>query len=134
MDLAAFFDEIFQVLDAAGIGLVVPVDGPGVHGDVPAPYTQLPDITYCEPGPGLHRIPDLGLMVVFGPANNATVFRLALEYASPAGAKSVRQALEAHTWVTVGTVFVKSAEPSTEILRGANPALAYTFHIDVTGA
>lgn len=133
MDLAAFFDEIFAVLDAAAIGLNIPDEGGGVRAGVPAPFVELPRIVYGEPGPGLDRISELGITVIFGPANNANVFRLALEYASPGGAKSIPAALRAHTWTTVGTVYVRDAEPSTETLQGANPAIAYTFHLDITG-
>lgn len=133
MNLVAFYDEIFDVLDAAGIGLTVPGDGPGVRATPPAPYIQLPALSYQEPGPGLHRIPDLELAIVFGPANNSTVFRTALAYASPSGPLSVRQALHAHVWTSVGTVYVTGAEPFLEALQDANPSIAYTFTIDVTG-
>lgn len=131
--LAAVMDEIFTVLDAAGIGLNVPGEGSGVRARPPAPYVELPTINYQEPGPGLHRIPDLGLTVVFGQANNAKVFRTALEYASPAGPKSVRAALHAHHWTSCGTLFVLSAEPGIEVVQGSNPAITYTFKIQITG-
>lgn len=133
MDLSAFFDEVFSVLDAAAIGLNIPGEGGGVRAGVPAPFVELPMITYGEPGPGLDRLTDLGITVVFGPANNAEVFRLALRYASPGGALSIPAALRAATWTTVGTVFVKNAEPTTEIVQGAGPSIAYTFHLDITG-
>jgi hypothetical protein len=134
MNLALLFDEIFTVLDAAAIGLNVPTDGHGVRGGPPAPYVELPMITYGEGGPGLDRITDCGLLVVFGPANNPIVFRLALEYASTTGTNSIKAALEAHHWTHCGTLFVRSAEPTMETVTGNNPAIAYTFHIDVTGA
>lgn len=126
-------DELFGVLDAADIGLNVPGDGPGVRGGLPAPYVELPEITYGESGPGLDRLTDLSLMIIFGPADNANVFELALQHASSGGPKSIKVLLEQHAWTTCGTFFVKSAEPSIETERGNNPALAYTFHIDVTG-
>lgn len=131
--LADLMDEIFAVLDAAGIGLVVPAEGSGVRARPPAPYMELPNILYQEPGPGLSRIPELGLTIIFGPANNSKVFRTALEYASPAGPKSVRAALHAHHWTKCGTLFVLSAEPGIEMIQGKNPALAYTFKIQITG-
>lgn len=133
MDLVAFFDEVFEVLDAAAIGLNVPSDKGGTRAGPPAPYVELPEITYQEPGPGLDRIKDLSVTVIFGPANNSKVFRQALAYASPGGSLSIPAALRAHTWVSCGTVFVKSAEPSTEDVQGNNPAIAYTFHLDITG-
>lgn len=133
MDLGALMDEIFATLDAAGIGLHVPGEGSGVRARPPSPYIELPEIIYGEPGPGLDRITDLGITVIFGPANNAKVFRTALAYASPGGALSIPAALRAHAWVSCGTVFVKSAEPSIETVQGSNPAIAYTFHLDVTG-
>ncbi len=131
--LADVVDEIFTVLDAAAIGLHVPGEGSGVRARPPAPYVELPTIQYQQPGPGQHRIDDLGLTIIFGPANNATVFRKALEYASPSGPKSVRAALHAHDWTTCGTLFVTSAEPGVEIVQGQNPALSYTFKIQITG-
>lgn len=133
MDLVAFFDEVFTALDAADIGLIVPSDKGGTRAGPPSPYVELPEITYGEPGPGLDRIKDLSITVIFGPANNAQIFRLALAYASPGGTKSIPAALRAHTWESCGTVFVKSAEPSIEDVQGRNPAIAYTFHLDITG-
>lgn len=133
MNLVTFFDEIFDVLEAAGIGLTIPDDGPGVRASPPAPYVQLPTLAYQDPGPGLHRIPDLELSIVFGQANNTQVFRTALAYASPAGPLSVRAALHAHDWVSVGTVYVTGADPFLEALAAGNPLIAYTFHLDVTG-
>jgi hypothetical protein len=134
MILPDLLDEIFEVLDAADIGLHVPGDGPGVHGSVPAPYMELPDVTYGAGGPGLDRIEDLGLTIVFGPANNSHVFRTALAYASTTGALSITAAFRAHHWTSCGTLRVGRAEPTIESLLGANPALAYTFHLDITGA
>jgi hypothetical protein len=133
MNLADFVDEVFQVLAAADIGLNVPGDGPAVRGTPPAPYLELPAITYGEPGPGLHRITDLALTVVVGPANNPVVARQALDLVSPSGSQSIRSALENATWTTVGTVYVRDAEPSYDTVQGGNPMLAYTFHLDVTG-
>lgn len=132
LDLVALMDEIFTVLGAANIGLNVPDDRGGVRGGPPSPYVELPEVTYGEPGPGLDRITDLGITVVFGPANNVKVFRTALAYASPSGTQSIPAALRAHSWTAAGTVYVKSAEPTLETIAGANPAIAYTFHLDIT--
>lgn len=131
--LAAVMDEIFTVLEAASIGLHVPGQGSGVRARPPAPYVELPTIQYQQPGPGQHRIDDMGLTVVFGPANNSRVFRTALEYASPSGPKSIRAALHAHTWASCGTLFVTSAEPGVEMFQGQSPAITYTFKIQITG-
>lgn len=133
MRLDLIFDEIFSVLSGAGIGLNVPADGPGVRGGIPAPYLELPEITYGEAGRGMDRLTDVGLVILVGRANNADSYRDALEYASSGGPKSVKILLEAHTWTTCGTVFVRSGEPSIETEQGGNPLLAYTFHIDITG-
>lgn len=133
MRLDVVFEEIFATLDAADIGLNVPSDGPGVRGGLPAPYAELPEITYGDGGRGLDRIEDLGLMIVFGPATNAATFKLALQHASSGGPKSVEVILQSHVWVSCGTLFVRRAVPSLETERGGNPALAYTFHIDITG-
>lgn len=134
MNLPDLFDEMFTVLDAASIGLTVPDDRGGVRGRPPSPYIDLPEIVYGSGGPGLDRIPDLGLMVVFGPANNVVTFKTALAYASTTGPKSIKAALEAHTWEHADTLYVVRAEPVMETLQGSNPQIAYTFHIDVTGA
>jgi hypothetical protein len=135
VNLVDFYDEIFDVLGAAiGLGLTMPRETGSRAGDNPSPYAELPMVTYQEPGPGLHRIDDLGLTIVFGPANNPNVFRAALAAASSTGSASVWAALRAHTWTSVGTVFVRSAEPTTEIVRDSNPQVAYTFHLDITGA
>lgn len=134
MNLNAFFDEMFEVLDAAAIGLTIPDETGARAGEPPAPYVMLPEINYQEPGPGLHRIEDLVVTVVFGPANNPRVFRTALEYASTSGTtKSIWAALRAHTWTSVGTVFIRSAIPNHDSLRDSNPQVAYDFHIDITG-
>lgn len=133
MNLVTFFDEVWTVLGAVD-GLNVPSDGPGVRTVPPAPYLELPAVTYGEYGPGLDRIPDLGLTVVFGPAGNAEVFGAALAAASTSGAASIPAALRAHTWTSVHTLRVGMAEPETVTDRGGNPAVAYTFHLDISGA
>lgn len=133
MNLVDVFDEMFEVLEAADIGLNVPGQG-GVRHGPPAPYAELPEITYAGEGPGLDRISDMALSVVFGPANNTEVFRQALAAASTTGEKSIRAALMAHEWTSCSTFFVRSAEPSMETVQGNNPSIIYTFHIDITGA
>lgn len=133
MNLADLLDEVWAVLEGVP-GLHVPDDGPGVRGGVPAPYLELPEIVYGEYGAGLSRIQDLGLTIVFGPANNAEVFRDALEYASTTGGRSIPAALIAHPWVACHTLYVARAEPTTVNDRGGNPALAYVFHLDISGA
>ena len=133
MNLADFLDEVWGVL-AAVPGLNVPSDGPGVHSGPPAPFVELPDVTYGEYGPGLDRIPDLGVTVVFGPANNAETFRLALEHASTRGVRSIPAVLAAHKWTSCHTVRVGRAEPTTVEIRERNTALAYVFHLDISGA
>lgn len=133
MNLADLLDEIWEVLEDVP-GLNVPDDGPGVRTVPPAPYLELPDVTYGEYGNGLDRIPDFGLTVVFGPAGNAAVFRTALEAASTTGTRSIPAALRAHDWTTCHTLRVGNAEPATVNERGANPAVAYVFHLDISGA
>lgn len=134
MNLADVLDEIWTVL--AGVPeLHVPDDGPGVSGGgVPAPYLELPDVVYGALGQGLDRIEDLGLTVVFGPATSASVFRAALEHASPSGDKSIPAALLAHEWVSCHTLRPGRAEPVTVEPRGQHAQIAYVFHIDITGA
>lgn len=133
MNLAAVYDEIWTVLAAADIGLTVP-DEHTRRARPPAPFMELPEITYSAGGIGLDRIEDLGLVVVFGEANNRKVFDLALEYASTTGERSVKQALESHDYTSCDRVYVRSAEPTIETVQGGNPQLAYIFHLDLTGA
>jgi hypothetical protein len=133
VNLADVLDEIWGVLEDIP-GLNVPDDGPGIDAGPPSPYLELPEVVYGAAGPGLDRIEDLGLTVVFGPANNTLVFRAALEAASTTGPRSIQAALMAHAWSSVHTLYVKSAEPTTVNPRGANTQLAYVFHLDITGA
>ncbi len=138
MILVDLMDEIFDVLrDDAGLELNVPGaiagDGPGNIAATPAPFVELPEIVYGAGGHGLDRIEDFGLTIVFGPANNHTVFKRALEAASTTGAKSVWAALTNHQWVSCDTLYVLRAEPLIDTVRGA-PAVVYTFHLDITGA
>lgn len=131
MILSNVLDEILAVLAA------VPGMRParaGVETGPPSPFVELPEITYGEGGPGLDRIPDLGLTVSFGQANNTKTFKSALDYASTTGAKSIPAALKAHTWVACYTLFVARAEPTIVDPRGAGPLIAYVFHLDITGA
>jgi hypothetical protein len=133
MNLADLLDEIWSVLEDVP-GLHVPDDGPGVSGAVPAPYLELPEVTYGALGAGLDRIEDLGLTVVFGPANNVQVFRDALEHASTSGARSIPAALLAHKWTSCYTLRPGRAEPTIVEPRAANPQIGYVFHLDITGS
>ncbi len=131
MNLADLVDEILSVLDGvAGIN----VAAAGVGATPPTPFIELPEVTYGEYGPGLDRITDLALTVVFGPAANEQTFRLALQHASTTGPQSIPYALRQHTWTSCHTVFVRKAEPDTVEWRGANAAIAYVFHLDISGA
>jgi hypothetical protein len=131
MNLPDVIDELFTVLDTVP-GVQVP--GPGTHATPPAPYVELPDVTYGSGGPGLDRITDLVLTLVVGTANNELVFRQALEFASTSGPRSIRAALMAHDWQSCSTLFVTRAEPAEVEARGNTVSLAYNFHIDITGA
>ena len=134
MILPDLLDEIWGVLEGIP-GLNVSDDGPGSgSGATPAPALELPDITYGQYGPGLDSIPELGLVVVFGPANNERVYREALEAASTSGARSVPAALAAHDWTSCHTLRVARAEPMTIERRAGSLALAYTFVLEITGA
>jgi len=133
MNLADVLDEIWVVLEDVP-GLHVPDDGPGVHASAPAPFVELPEVSYGDLGAGLDRIEDLGLTVVFGPANNAQTFRTALEFASTSGARSIPAALLGHQWASCHTLVPRRAEPTIVEPRGSNPQLAYVFHLDITGA
>ena len=130
MNLPDVLDEIFGVLEDVP-GLNVP-STPGVLAKMPSPSVELPAVVYGDQGPGLDRITDLVLMIVFGQPNNAQVFRSALEYASTSGARSIRAALQGHSWSSCSTFYVRSAEPIVDTFNG-HPGLAYAFHIDITG-
>lgn len=132
MNLPDLYDELWQVLDTV-VGLNVPDDGPGVRSGPPSPYLYLPEVVFGSGGVGLDRIPDLEVVVTFGPANNPLVFRQALEYASTAGERSIPAALYDYAWTTCHTVFCTRAEPQIVEDRSSNPALAYVFHLDITG-
>lgn len=130
MNLPDLLDEIFGVLEDVP-GLNVP-ETPGVQARMPSPSVELPEVVYGEHGPGLDRISDLVLMIIFGQPNNAQVFRSALEYASTSGARSIRAALQAHAWEACSTLYVARAEPIVDTFNG-HPGLAYAFHIQITG-
>ena len=134
MNLADVLDELWVVLGEDVPGIHVTGEGPGVHAGPPSPYVELPDVVYGDLGAGLDRIADLALTIVFGPANNVNVYRMALEYASTSGPKSIPAALLAHEWVACHTLRPGRAEPATVEGRGSNPQLAYIFHLDITGA
>jgi hypothetical protein len=134
MNLADVMDELFQVLGDIP-GFHVPGDGPGVlAGGFPQPHVQLPAVNYGEYGHGLDRIPDLELIIVFGPVNNVQVFRDALEAASTQGQRSVPAALLEHQWESCHTLRPGQAEPTTVEPRAGNPLLGYVFHLDISGA
>lgn len=134
MILTDLLDEIWGVLEDIP-GLNVSDDGPGSgSGAMPAPHLELPEITYGQYGPGLDSIPDLALIVVFGPANSERVYREALEAASTTGARSIPLALAGHDWTACHTLRVAMAIPTTIEQRGGNLALAYEFHLHITGA
>jgi hypothetical protein len=134
MNLADLLDEIWEVLEGIP-GLNVSDDGPGsAAGGTPAPHLELPALVYGQYGSGLDAIPDLGLVVVFGPANNELVYRQALEAASTSGARSIPLALKNATFTACHTLRVAGADPLTIEQRGGNLALAYEFHLHITGA
>lgn len=129
MRLDDFLDELWSVLgDVPGLN----VDAAGAIGSAPAPYAELPEITYGQHGHGLNGV-RLRLVVWFGQPNNTEVYADALEYASDEGTRSIPAALSAHTWTTVHTCRAASATPVVDTINN-HPALAYEFLLDVTGA
>ena len=131
MRLDELMDELFTVLeDVPGLNTV---EAGVTRVSPPAPYIDLPNITYGSMGPGLDRIPDLELVVYFGQPTERGVFRDALEYASTSGPRSIPAALAAHEWTTCHTLRVGSAERTVDNVNG-HPALGYVFHLDITGA
>jgi hypothetical protein len=132
MILPDVLDELWGVLEDIP-GLNVPDDGPGVRSGPPSPHVELPEIIYGDAGAGLDRIPDLGLTIVFGPANNPLVYRSALEYVSTTGPRSIPAALLAHEWESCSTLRPGRAEPAAVEQQGGNTQIAYILHIDITG-
>jgi hypothetical protein len=129
VNLSDLLDEVFDVL--AGVpGLTAPGAGT-VRITPPAPYAELPEVTYGAHGNGLDALA-LEIAVYFGQPTERGVFSTALEYASTSGAKSIPAALEAHSWAACDTLYVRSAAPAVDNVSG-HPLLGYVFTLDITG-
>lgn len=129
MNLSDLMDEVFAVLSGVD-GLND--SGPGVvRLTPPAPFAELPDITYGAHGNGLDALA-LEVAVYFGQPTERGVFARALEYASTSGAKSIPAALRAHPWTACDTLFCRRADRTIDVVTG-HPMLGYVFTLDITG-
>jgi hypothetical protein len=100
----------------------------------PAAVIALPeridyDATY---GRGSDRFPDLAVIVLVGKPEERASRKALGAYADGSGARSVKVAVEAHTYTSCDSVRVAWAEPDTATFAGVD-YLAMIFHLDVTG-
>lgn len=132
MDMNAAADEITTVLDTIA-GLRV-TGHPPASISPPAGFLDYPqavdfDETY---GRGLDRIRDWQVFVVVGRATERTARDRIYEYASATGSKSVKAVLEAHTYTSLHTLRVASADFGF-ISIGDIDYIGATFHLDIAG-
>jgi hypothetical protein len=100
----------------------------------PAAVIALPeridyDSTY---GRGSDRWPDLAVIVLVGQPAARSARKAIAAYADGSGAKSVKVAIEAHTYTACDSVRVAWAEFDTAKYAGTD-YLACIFHLDITG-
>lgn len=100
----------------------------------PAAIIALPeridyDSTY---GRGSDHIPDVAVIVLVGRPNARTARKQIAAYADGSGPKSVKVAIEAHTYTSCDSVHVAWAEFDTAKYAGID-YLAAIFHLDIVG-
>jgi hypothetical protein len=130
MNLATVADEVATVLDTIA-GLRV-TGHPPASISPPAGWVDYPqsldfDETY---GRGMDRIRDWQVFVVVGRATERTARDRVYEYASATGSKSVKAVLEAHTYTSLATLRVASAEFGFVDVAGVD-YVGVTFHLDI---
>jgi len=81
---------------------------------------------------GSDHYPDLPVIVLVGKPNERTARKAVAAYADGSGAKSVKAAIEAHTYISCDSVRVAWAEFDTAKYAGTD-YLAAIFHLDITG-
>ncbi|RKF24138.1 hypothetical protein [Micromonospora globbae] len=87
------------------------------------------DLTY---GRGTDRVEDWPVMVLLSRPNEPHSRRAIVEYVHGSGPKSVKQAIEAHTYTSCDDVQVVSAEFDVVTFAEAD-YLAAVFHLNVIG-
>jgi len=87
------------------------------------------DATY---GRGSDRFPDWSVFVLVARPTDPVARRAIGEYADGSGAKSVKAAVEAHTYTACDSVRVAWCEFDAVTYAG-NDYLAAMFHLDITG-
>lgn len=132
MDLEAVAGEL---ADALGVieGLSVPEWGvQRIH--PPAALITLPDrIEYDDTYQrGADRIPDWSVVVLMARPTDPGARRSIAAYAAGSGPKSVKAAIEAHTYTACGEPRVTSADFDVLTYAGTD-YLAAVFHLDITG-
>ena len=96
---------------------------------IPLPEQVTYDATY---GRGSDRIEDWPVMVLVANPTQPQARRAVAEYAAGSGTKSVKAAVEAHTYTACDSVTVESAEFDVVSYAGTD-YLAAMFHLDITG-
>jgi hypothetical protein len=133
VDLEAVAADLADALGAIE-GLSVPEWGVQRLTDLPAALITLPerveyDGTYQR---GTDLIPDWTVVVLMARPADPEARRLIAGYAAGSGPKSVKQAIEAHTYTACGEPRVTSAEFDVLTYAG-NDYLAAIFHLDISG-
>lgn len=82
---------------------------------------------------GTDRYPDVPVIVLVGKASERGARKEIAPYAAGSGAKSVKQAIEAHTYTSCDVVNVDWAEFDTAKYAGTD-YLAAIFHLKITGS
>ena len=131
MNLEAVADELAVPL--AGIGLRVPPWGVE-RITPPAAIIALPeriefDSTYQR---GSDRYPDVPVVVLVGKPEARASRKALAAYADGSGEKSVKAAVEAHTYTSCDVVRVVWCEFDTATYAGID-YLAAVFHLDING-
>ncbi|MEU8220910.1 hypothetical protein AB0C47_34780 [Micromonospora taraxaci] len=134
MDVQAVADELGDALKTID-GLTVPEWGVQ---RVSPPFALIPlpdgdgityDMTY---GRGGDRIGDWPVLVLIDRPARPESRRAIAAYAAGSGSKSVKQAIEDHTYTALDTVRVTSCEFDVVTYAGTD-YLAAMFHLDISG-
>jgi len=130
--VADVLTELLQAVKATG--LQVPNRWGERPNQPPMALVEMPArVDFDVGGRGLDRIPDINLVVLVGDPTRDDSFRQAAPYMDGAGPRSLKQALEAHRYVSCSTVRLAWLEPTVASLQDTKH-LAIIAHIDVTGS
>lgn len=134
MDLVLIHEELADALSAVDGLRVLPFDAGSVA--PPAVLFGLPEnVDYSQTYGGANALTqfDLPITVVVGAVSDRASRTEIMAYASTEGAKSVKVALESHTYTACDAVFVADAEFGS-LTIGSVDYLAVTFTVQVFGA